>query len=92
MNKITIFIVATILITGCNRSAKIISPPHYDNTPVKISAFETAGLTFVKTISYEGIFAEKHIKDYAQDNNIRYYVIVQQKPFGSEKITAMLYK
>ena len=84
-------------LTGCHlqSGSKIVSPPPYSGTPIEINTYEIKGLRFVKTVSFNGMFAEQEIANYAKKHHIRYYVVTLRRSGSfndTEKVSAMMYQ
>jgi hypothetical protein len=82
-----------LLLAGCNFH-KTIFPPPYSGSPQEISTHEVKGLTFVTSVSFNGVFAEEHVRQYAEKHHYRYYVVTMRRndiQSGLERMTAMMY-
>jgi len=88
------FTLLSILLLGGCTFHKTIFPPPYIGSPQEIGTFEVKGLIFATTVSFNGMFAEEHIRQYAKKNHYRYYVVTMRRndtQTRSERMTAMLY-
>ncbi|WP_273968361.1 hypothetical protein [Enterobacter cancerogenus] len=84
----------TLLLAGC-QSRKTLFPPLYNGTPQEISSYEVKGLIFVTTVTFGGLFAEESVREYAEKNHYRYYVVTMHRndfKAREERITAMMYR
>ncbi|EEQ17237.1 hypothetical protein yinte0001_11130 [Yersinia intermedia ATCC 29909] len=53
------------------------------------------GLHFVTTVTFNGMFAEQQIKEYAEKHHYRYYVIIRGNSGANdfvEKMSAKMYR
>ncbi|OON37969.1 hypothetical protein BTJ39_19320 [Izhakiella australiensis] len=84
-----------LLSAGCQQLHPPAAPPPYVGTPVEVLPWQTKGLRFVTTVTFNGMFAEQQICDYAASHHYRYYVITLRKPamnHGVDKTSAMIYR
>ncbi|MDA5494672.1 hypothetical protein PGS50_15605 [Yersinia intermedia] len=93
--RIVSIIFLTLLVTSCSSLRKTVYPPPYLGSPTEISTYEVKGLHFVTTVTFNSMFAEQQIKEYAEKHHYRYYVIIRGNSGANdfvEKMSAKMYR